>query len=40
MGGWMKIIAAILDAPVIEKILTHVGKAGACTASAASEARV
>jgi hypothetical protein len=29
-GGELKIIAAILEAPVIEKILTQLGKAGAC----------
>jgi hypothetical protein len=34
-GGELKIIAAILEAPVIEKILTHLGKAGAGTASGA-----
>ena len=27
-GGKLKIIAAILEQPVIEKILTHLGKAG------------
>jgi hypothetical protein len=35
-GGELKIIAAILEQPVIEKILTHLGKAGAGTASGAS----
>jgi hypothetical protein len=24
-GGWLKFIAAILELPVIEKILTHLG---------------
>jgi hypothetical protein len=36
----IKIIAAILEQPVIEKILTHMGKAGARNASAASENRL
>ena len=34
--GELKIIPASLEAPVIEKILTHLGKEGACTASGAS----
>ena len=29
-GGQVKFIAVILQAPVIEKILTQLGKAGAC----------
>jgi hypothetical protein len=35
-GGELKIIAAILEQPVIEKILTHLGAAGAGTSPGAS----